>query len=169
MEPPPNDFAAAVDRDAPDLLRYLQRRLGRDDAADALAEVMIAAWRRSDAMPVDPEQSRMWMFGIARNVLANNARGERRRSRLADRLRMVLVVAPLTETPSDEGIEVRDAIARLSPDHAELVRLVNWEGFSLASAGEILGIPASTARTWYQKARKELRAALLTDSGQLPR
>ncbi|CAN5135031.1 RNA polymerase sigma factor [soil metagenome] len=169
MDAPHDDFAAAVDRTAPDLLRYLERRLGREDAADALAEVMVAAWRRSDSMPADPEQSRMWMFGIARNVLANSARGERRRSRLADRLRAVLVAAPIAGAPSDTGIEVRDAIARLPADQAELVRLVHWEGFTLAAAGEIMGIPASTARTRYQKARNDLRVALLEGSGRLPR
>lgn len=162
-------FAAALDREAPDLLRYLERRLGREDAADALAEVMVSAWRRSDSMPTDVEQSRMWMFGIARNVLANTVRGERRRSRLGDRLRAVLVAAPQVGVPSDDGIELRDAIARLPADQAELVRLVHWEGFSIAAAGEILGVPASTARTRYQKARNDLRQALLTDSEQFPR
>ena len=169
MESAHDVFTAALDREAPDLLRYLERRLGREDAADALAEVMVAAWRRSDSMPAEPEQSRMWMFGIARNVLANAARGERRRSRLGDRLRTVLVAAPQVGVPSDEGVEVRDAIARLPADQAELVRLVHWEGFSIAAAGEILGVPASTARTRYQKARADLRQALLTDPEQVRR
>ena len=169
MKSPHDEFAVALDREAPDLLRYLERRLAKEDAADALAEVMVAAWRRSDSMPSDPEQSRMWMFGIARNVFANAARGERRRSRLGDRLRAVLVAAPPVAAPSDEGIELRDAIARLPADQAELVRLVHWEGFTIAGAGEILGVPASTARTRYQKARNDLRRVLLTDSEQLPR
>lgn len=169
MKPERDVFTAALDREAPDLLRYLERRLAREDAADALAEVMVAAWRRSDSMPPDPEQSRMWMFGIARNVLANTARGERRRSRLGERLRAVLVAVPLVGAPSDDGIELRDAIARLPADQAELVRLVHWEGFTIAAAGEILGVPASTARTRYQRARHELRQALLAGSEHVPK
>lgn len=157
------DVVAALDREAPDLLRYLERRLGKEDAADALAEVMVVVWRRSDSMPADPEQSRMWMFGIARNVASNAARGERRTGRLGDRLRAVLVAGPNTAAPSDHGIEVRDAIARLPADQAELIRLVHWEGFTIAAAGEILGVPASTARTKYQKARTDLRKSLLPD------
>jgi RNA polymerase sigma factor (sigma-70 family) len=169
VEAPHDDFAGALDRNAPDLLRYLERRLGKEDAADALAEVMLAAWRRSDSLPAESEEARMWMFGIARNTVANSSRGERRRSRLADRLRVALVAGPVVGAPSDEGIEVRDAIARLTPDQAELVRLVHWEGFTIAAAGEILGISASTARTRYQKARNDLREVLFTGAEHLPR
>jgi RNA polymerase sigma factor (sigma-70 family) len=150
----------SITLNAPDLLRYLERRLGTDAAADALAEVMMAAWRRVDSTPSGTEPSRMWLFGIARNVLANAARSERRQSRLTDRFRDVLRSAPKDGRPADEGMEVRDAIARLSSHQAELVRLIHWDGFSIAEAGEILGITASTARTRYQRAREELRIAL---------
>lgn len=153
-----------LDRDSADLLRYLERRLGTEDAADALAEVMMAAWRRENAVPADAEQARMWMFGIARNVVANAARGERRRLNLTERLRGTLAAAQTGGRPADAGIEVRDAIARLSPDQAELVRLIHWEGFTVAAAGSILGISASTARTRYQRARADLKEALSTSS-----
>ncbi|PJJ65380.1 RNA polymerase sigma factor [Compostimonas suwonensis] len=160
----PADFTRALDRDAADILRYLERRLGAEDAADALAEVMVAAWRRADAIPADPEQSRMWLFGIARNVLANTRRSEQRRGKLADRLRATLTAARAGGAPADEGLEVRDAIGRLAPDQAELVRLIHWEGFAVAAAGEILGISASTARTRYQRARADLKQALSVSS-----
>lgn len=55
---------------------------------------------------------------------------------------------------------MRDAIDRLEPDLAELVRLVHWERLTIADAAEVLGIPASTARGRYAKAKEELRAAL---------
>ncbi len=55
---------------------------------------------------------------------------------------------------------MRDAIDRLAPDLGELVRLVHWERFSLAEAAELLGIPASTARGRYQRAKDDLRIAL---------
>lgn len=156
----PADFTRALDRAAADILKYLERRLNPTDAADALADVMIAAWRRADAIPADPEQSRMWLFGIARNVVANAARSEQRRWKLADRLRTTLSAAGTAGASADEGVEVRDAITRLSSEQAELVRLVHWEGFTIAAAGEILGIPASTARTRYQRARADLKEAL---------
>jgi RNA polymerase sigma-70 factor (ECF subfamily) len=102
----------------------------------------------------------MWLFGIARNVLSNSTRTENRRADLSGRLRGVLVTAPTEGRPADEGVDVRDAIARLAPEQAELVRLIHWDGFSITEAGQLLGVPASTARTRYQRAREDLRSTL---------
>ena len=145
---------------SPDLLKYLQRRLPLEDAADALADVMLTAWRRVGALPRTAEESRMWLFGIARNVLSNSTRTENRRADLSGRLRGVLATAPTEGRPADEGVDVRDAIARLAPEQAELVRLIHWDGFSITEAGQLLGVPASTARTRYQRAREDLRSTL---------
>ena len=147
-----------------DLLAYLQRRVGMDDAPDLLGETMVVAWRRIADLPSDDERARMWLFGIARGTLLNHARGERRRWALADRIRGDRgpdAVAP----PSDHGAEVRDAIDRLDPDLGELIRLVHWERLSLVDAAELLGIPASTARGRYQRAKEDLRSALGIEVG----
>lgn len=152
-------LTAGLERSAPDLLAYLQRRVGLDDAPDLLGETMVVAWRRVRELPADPERARMWLFGIARGTLLNHARGERRRWALADRIRAD-VSTDAAAPAADEGAEVRDAIARLEPDLAELVRLVHWERLPIADAAELLGIPASTARGRYAKAKEALRAAL---------
>lgn len=149
----------AVEANASDLLAYLSRRVGPEDAPDLLGETMVVAWRRVHELPDDAERRRMWLFGIARGTLLNHARGQRRRWALADRIRVDAADAR-SGSPADAGAEVRDAIARLDPDLAEIVRLVHWDGFTLAEAAELVGIPASTARGRYQRAKAELRAAL---------
>lgn len=153
-------FSEALRIGSPDLLKYLQRRLSLEDAADALADVMLTAWRRVGALPRTAEESRMWLFGIARNVLSNSTRAENRRADLSGRLRGVLATTPTEGHPADEGADVRDAIARLAPEQAELIRLIHWDGFSITEAGQLLGVPASTARTRYQRAREDLRSKL---------
>ena len=152
-------LTAALSEASADLLAYLQRRAGIDDAPDLLGETMVVAWRRIADLPEDPERARMWLFGIARGTLLNHARGERRRWALADRIRGHRASEAVVPA-SDDGAEVRDAIDRLGPDLGELVRLVHWERLSLADAAELLGIPASTARGRYQRAKEELRVAL---------
>ncbi|MDQ1128810.1 RNA polymerase sigma factor [Microbacterium sp. SORGH_AS_0888] len=142
---------------APALLAYLRRRVGPDDAPDLVGETMVVAWRRVSELPADAEGARMWLFGIARVSVLNHARGERRRWALADRIREHTA---MTAPPADDGAEVRDAIARLDADLAELVRLVHWDRLSLAEAAELLGIPASTARGRYARAKEQLRKAL---------
>lgn len=155
-----NRLTIALRASSDDLLRYFLSRLDREDAADALAEVMTTAWRRVDALPKKPEEARMWLFGIARNVRLHADRSTIRRAQLTMRLRDALAVraAPAADT----GVEIRDAISRLDSDHAELIRLVHWDGFSIAEAAEILQIPSSTARGRYQKAKEVLRASLST-------
>jgi RNA polymerase sigma-70 factor (ECF subfamily) len=152
-------LTAALERSAPDLLAYLQRRVGLDDAPDLLGEAIVVAWRRVRELPAHPERARMWLFGIARGTLLNHARGERRRWALADRIRAE-ATTDASAPAADEGAEVRDAIARLEPDLAELVRLIHWERLPIADAAELLGIPASTARGRYAKAKEALRTAL---------
>lgn len=141
-----------------DVLRFLLRRVGSDDAPDLFGDTLLIAWRRVDDLPEDATEARMWLFGLARGTLLNHVRGERRRSALADRLRSHMPV--MTAPPSDAGGEVRDAIARLKPELAEIVQLVHWDGFTLAQAADIIGIPAATARSRYARAKDDLRAAL---------
>jgi DNA-directed RNA polymerase specialized sigma24 family protein len=67
------------------ILGYVLRRTDNpDDAADVIAETFLTAWRRLDAVPPGDE-ARLWLYGVARRVLANYRRGERRRAVLADR------------------------------------------------------------------------------------
>lgn len=153
----------ALKANSVDLLHYFERRTDRDAAADLLAETMLAAWKRERDSPEGAESVRMWLFGIARNVLKNSERGRRRRHRLASKLKVMLRPDDSSQA-ADDGAEVRDAVRRLEPELAELVRLVHWEGFSIADAGHILGLPSSTARGRYQRAKELLRGALQEDS-----
>ena len=157
--PGPRAVSEALTASSADVLAYFRRRLAPEDAADALADLMVTAWRREKSMPADPLEARLWMFGIARNVLANAERGQLRRTRLGARLRATLGAGDAAAA-SDHGIEVRDALARLDPELAELVRLVHWDGFAIAEAALLLGLPASTARGRYQRAKQQLREAL---------
>lgn len=148
-----------ISMNAADLLAYFEYRARGAEAADLLSETMATAWRRIDAMPNDSTEARMWLFGIARKVLANAERSAQRGWKLADKLRAHLTTA----TPPDDDqrtIEVRDAVSRLTPELRELVGLIHWDGFSITDAAGIIGIPASTARTRYQAARKQLARSL---------
>lgn len=142
-----------------DLLRFLHRRVGSDDAPDLFGETLLIAWRRVDDLPDDSIEARMWLFGLARGTLLNHARGQRRRLALVDKVR-VHMPDQAVAAAADEGGEVRDALERLKPELAEIVQLVHWDGFTLAEAAGIVGIPAATARSRYARAKDDLRAAL---------
>ena len=61
---------------------YCSRRLGVQEANDAAAEVFLVAWRKIDQVPIGAD-ARMWLYGVARNVVRNASRSARRRERLA--------------------------------------------------------------------------------------
>jgi RNA polymerase sigma-70 factor, ECF subfamily len=72
------------------ILGYVLRRTDNgEDAADVVAETFLTAWRRLDDVPPG-DRAMLWLYGVARRVLANHRRGERRRSDLSDRLRAEL-------------------------------------------------------------------------------
>src|SRR5207244_6521764 len=69
------------------ILGYALRRVeSPEDAADIVATTFLIAWRRLDDAPQSLEV-RLWLYGVARGVVANHRRGQVRRSRLAERLR----------------------------------------------------------------------------------
>ncbi|MHC9046128.1 RNA polymerase sigma factor [Microbacterium saperdae] len=149
---------SVVRREAPALLAYFERRSTPHDAADLLGETLLIAWRRVSAVPVDDQEARMWLFGVARRVLTTSRRSGVRRQALADRLREEALTRPAATAPQDDGLQ--EALAGLDPLDAEIIRLLHWDGFGLSEIAQHLGKPAGTIRSRYSRARAALRAAL---------
>lgn len=158
---------AAVAANLDDLLAYAERRaVDRGDAADALGDALEIVWRRRGKLPEDPLAARMYLFGVLRRVMLNTNRSRRRGTAAVQRLRVELEAEPSGDV--EMRLDVAAAIAALPCEQAELVRLVHWDGFSIADAAELLGLNASTARGRYSTARAALQAAL-AERGRLVR
>jgi RNA polymerase sigma factor (sigma-70 family) len=142
------------------VLAYAVRRASDgQDAADVVADTFLVAWRRLDDVPPG-EAARLWLYGVARNILANQQRSERRRQRLGERLRQELpVVLEGVGAPAQTGA-VSAALARLGPDDQEILRLAGWEELSPGEIAVVLGIGQVAVRSRLHRARRRLRAAL---------
>jgi RNA polymerase sigma factor (sigma-70 family) len=147
------------------LLAYAVRRLPRpEDAADVVAEAMLVAWRRRDEAPPGDE-ARLWLFGVARRVLANQRRGDRRRDRLGERLGTELR-QQLTARGADHAAAVEThvvvlrALDHLDEGDREVLRLHAWEGLGPHEIATVLGIGATAARSRLHRARTRLRRHL---------
>lgn len=149
------------------ILRYALRRVASpEDAADVVAETFLTAWRRLLDVPPNSEV-RLWLFGVARRVVANQVRGEGRRHRLGERLRLeVLQQLPAADV-ADEVLEVRAAIARLAEMDREILTLSIWEQLAPREIAEVLGLSAPVVRTRLSRARSRLRAELDGDVQQV--
>ena len=145
------------------LLAYLLRRTGStDDAADLLSEVYLVAWRRMRHVPAD-EGARLWLFGVARRLLANQRRRARTAADLAVALERSLVSHESQESSVQSGIAAGDvaaALRELAPADRELLMLSGWEGLTPAEIGIVVGRPAPLVRVRLHRARARLRAKL---------
>lgn len=163
MSSPEERFSALFERTHPALLGYAVRRVADPaDAADVVAETYLVAWRRLDDVPAGDE-ARPWLFGVARRVLANHYRGERRRHALADRLRDALHESVPVAAPGPNAHEpslVERAVERLGDDDRELLRLVAWEELAREEIAVAMGLSRATVRVRLHRARARLREAM---------
>lgn len=146
------------------ILAYAIRRTStRHDAQDVVAEVFTTAWRQIDRLSGE-DGDRLWLYGIARRVVARHYRGRRRRSRL--RARLTLERSP-TQTVDQEQPKIemlRLAIERLSPLDREALKLVMWDQLSHEEAAQILGCTANALGVRLHRARNRLKQELgITD------
>jgi RNA polymerase sigma-70 factor (ECF subfamily) len=138
------------------VLAYAIRRVPQPaDAADVVAETFLVAWRRHRELPPGDE-ARLWLYGVARRVLANHHRGDVRRERLRQRLTSAIG----SEPEFSHRLEVRDALARLGELDREVLMLTAWEGLEPREAASVLRISPAAVRTRLSRARTRLRNLL---------
>ncbi len=136
----------------------LRRAASPEDAAEAIAETFVVLWRRLDACPAG-EDARPWLFGVARRVLANQRRGERRRSALAERLTAELDPAEVFIPAASDG-RVARAFGALSESDREVLALLAWEELTREELAVALGVSRPVARLRLHRARRRFEAAL---------
>jgi RNA polymerase sigma-70 factor (ECF subfamily) len=142
---------------------YCLRRLAVEDANDAISEVFLVAWRRIDEIP-DGDETLMWLYGVARNVVRNRQRASRRQIRLVARTGS-LAVEPREglETiviRNEEHAEVLRAMETLKESDQDLLYLKVWEDLSNTAIGAILGISHRAVEGRYARALKRLSKQL---------
>jgi RNA polymerase sigma factor (sigma-70 family) len=141
------------------VLRYCFRRTARDDAPDAAAEVFVVAWRRLDDLP-SGDETLPWLYGVARRVLSNRWRSDRRRARLLRRVRSIAPGQPVEPesvvVQREEDQQVHDALDRLRAGDREVLRLAAWEGLSTREISLVLGCTPQAAEKRLYRAKGRL-------------
>ena len=140
------------------LARYLARRATPDAVEDLFAEVMTVAWRRLDDIPPDAELP--WLYGTARRVLANHRRSGSRLARLLDRLALGEREAGAGPLLAGADADLSAAMASLSADDTEVLRLWAWEELAPREIAEALGITPNAASIRLHRAKNRLRDRL---------
>jgi RNA polymerase sigma factor (sigma-70 family) len=156
------DFEDLFRRTRIDLLRYLTRRArSPEEAADLLAETYLVAWRRLEAIPAG-EEARLWLFGVARNLLKKGASRSRTAELLVERLAVELRAAwQVGDAATEDRTHlVRSALAQLGEVDREILMLTAWEGLAPGQIADVIGISANRVRVRLHRARAKLRREL---------
>ncbi len=111
------------------VVAYFLRRTDRASARDGAAETFLVVWRRIDDVPQDSELP--WIYGVARHVLANLRRSQRRHDALGRKVQRTEIAESLSPEEvavrRSEDEEMLSAIGRLRPEDQEVLLLAVWE------------------------------------------
>jgi RNA polymerase sigma factor (sigma-70 family) len=148
-----------------DLLAYILRRSrNAEDAADVLAETYLIAWQKLDRIPKG-ERTRLWLFGVARNLLLKGASRHRSGNALVERLANALRSVESAHSPVED--ERRDALravlAALSVRDREILTMTAWEGLTPKQIATVMGTSANVVRVRLHRARARLKRQLDLD------
>ena len=155
-------FGELVRRHQDRLWRVALRTLGNpDDAADAVQDALVSAYRAAGAFRGDAAVT-TWLHRIVVNACLDLVR--RRSSRPVTALdeSAAALAAPDVLAPRETALEVLEALRQLPVEQAAAVVLVDVEGFSVADTAAILEVPEGTVKSRCARARGRL-AALLGD------
>jgi len=141
------------------LYRWLLRLVGDEALAeDLLSDVFLDVWRQAAKFEARSSVS-TWLLAIAR-YKALSARRRRIDAELDEEV--PVIIADPADNPElvlqkkNQTELVRHSLARLSPEHGEVIDLVYYHGKSVREVAEIVGVAAATVKTRMFYARKKL-------------
>ena len=132
-----------------------------DEAADALQEAMISAFRRAGGFRGDAAVT-TWLHRIVVNACLDRIRRNavRRTEALPEDADRRLGLALGDGTERIEQAETRDAVqvalGQISPDQRAAIVLVDMEGYSVEEAAVLLGCPTGTVKSRCSRGRARL-------------
>jgi RNA polymerase sigma-70 factor (ECF subfamily) len=151
-------FRTLFEEIGPIITRFVRRRIAdQTEVEDVCQEALIAIFKsRHTYQPARPFEP--WLFAIVRNVVSRSF------SYTLQRTRWQETVAELPEVQSEghavEGVELREAFARLSPNQQEAVRLTKLDGLSIVEASRITGASVASMKVRVHRAYQTLKESL---------
>ena len=135
----------------------------RGEAEEALQEVFVKIWTKSDRFAVSDLSPISWLVAIARNHAIDRIRTRRQPVADLDAALDVADPAPGPEAAAMAGGEnerIYRCLDELEKDRASAVRGAYLKGESYAELAERYGVPLNTMRTWLRRSLLKLRECL---------
>jgi RNA polymerase sigma-70 factor (ECF subfamily) len=145
------------------LVRVLLRMTGGDrgKAEDILQETLLRAWQHPEATARGAEQSRPWLYTVARRIAIDHFRMRAARAQEVDYEDLTERATPYD--PYDEVVAACDvdaALGELAGHHREVLVELHLRGRSMGDAAQALGVPLGTVKSRNFYAVRALRPIL---------
>ncbi len=167
-------FEQVVRSSQGELQRFFSATAQRADAPDLTQETFVRAWK-SLASFEGRSSGRSWLFGVARNVLADHVRRTSRRRSLRSFLSLDGVLSEANEPvafmssrtraeatggQAEEEHALLDLIAALPLERREAFVFTQLLGFSYEETAHATNVAIGTVRSRVARAREQLISAL---------
>jgi len=138
--------------------RFIARR-SYFDQDDILNEVFLIAWRKWNKLPTVVDEQRLWLYGIARRVIANKQRWKARLDKFNLLSEPLNVINRDPSAQSNMSLAVHEALGAISPEHREVLMLTEWDQLSTRDVAKMLQVPETTITKRLHAARHTFAAA----------
>ncbi|MFJ8916348.1 RNA polymerase sigma factor [Amycolatopsis sp. NPDC102389] len=166
----PELFTEVHDRYFAAIYRYVAGRLDAQTAEDIAAETFLVAFDRRGTFDAERGEVRVWLFGIATNLVARHRRREARHYRALARAS----VAPVVEGHESRVVasvaarrllpQLANALSRLSAGERDVLLLVALGQLGYEEVAAALGISSGTVGSRLSRARKKLNSILTPEA-----
>ncbi len=151
-----------VERHSPALARFVAGEGEREGIDEVVQDTFVRAFGAIDSFRGD-SAFRTWLFTIARRLILDRRRAERR-SRVTGTVEegdAVTAFDALDTMVADESMmRVRKAVASLSPKQREVFTLRLEQGLSYKEIAELVGSTEGAARVHYHNAMRAVKEFL---------
>jgi RNA polymerase sigma factor (sigma-70 family) len=145
-----------------DLFAYLLSRCrDPEQAADLFAETYLITWQKLSSIPRG-NPAKLWLFGVARNLMLKGFRQRRVADALVERLAGELRSAQVEHAQMDDHAHavLRAGLAAMSERDREILLLTAWEGLTPTEIATVMGISANVVRVRLHRARTRIERRL---------
>ncbi|MFZ9660771.1 MAG: RNA polymerase sigma factor [Chitinophagaceae bacterium] len=147
------EYNQCVHNHADNVYRFILKNLrNEEDARDVVQSSFEKLWNHRAS--VDVERAKSYLFTIAHHQMIDHLR-KAKRNRFLDEI-------PEKATTSVESMKnvrqiLQNALDRLNETQRSLVMLKDYEGYSYAEIGEIMGLSESQVKVYLHRARLILK------------
>lgn len=157
------DFELLFRHFAPRVKAYMARTGSPGVAEELMQETMVAVWNKAAMYDPGKGAAATWIFAIARNLRIDAYRREKHPEFDENDPALQPAAGPAADSSLEseqQATAIREALATLPADQAEVLRLAYFEDNSQSAIATALDLPLGTVKSRMRLAFVKLRAVL---------